>query len=271
MSTETTTLRPSAGITAREPSLADVAARPVPFARLARVELRKQLDTRAGAWLLTAVVLVNAGFIALLLFVAEPSALTWRELTLASSWGQLLLLPLVGILAATSEWSQRTAVTTFALEPRRTRVNAAKLVSALVLGLAVMVLALASGAVLNVVGILWRGGDGSWAMEWPLLGGMALALLLAVTQGVAFGLALLSTPAAIVAYLALPTLWSILGMTVAALRGPAQWLDLNTTMLPLMEGQMNGTQWAQLGTAVAVWVLVPLALGLWRTARRDAA
>jgi hypothetical protein len=134
-----------------------------------------------------------------------------------------------------------------------------------------MVLALAVGAVSNVVGLLWRDGHGSWAMEWSLLGGLALSLLLLVTQGVAFGLALLSTPVAIVAYLGLPTLWSILGMTVSALREPAQWLDINSATLPLMGGQMDGTQWAQLATSTAVWVLLPLVFGLWRTARRDVA
>jgi hypothetical protein len=268
MSVTAPTFRTSGGATGSS-ARTDVAA--VPFVRLARVELRKQLDTRAGAWLLAVIVLVDAGFIALTLFTADPAMLTWRELTMASLWGQMLLLPLVGILAATGEWSQRTALTTFALEPRRTRVNAAKLASALALGLTVMVLALVSGAVFNVVGALWRGGDGSWAMEWSMLGGMALALLLLVTQGLAFGLSLLSTPGAIVAYLGLPTLWSILGMTVTALREPAQWLDINTAMLPLMAGQMGGTQWAHLAASTAVWVLAPLAFGLWRTARRDVA
>ncbi|WP_043496431.1 ABC transporter permease [Georgenia sp. SUBG003] len=269
MSTTAPSPRPSTAAP-RPPAPAD-AARPVPFLRLARVELRKQVDTRAGAWLLTVIVVINAGFIALMLLTAEPEVLTWRELTLASTWGQMILLPLLGILAATGEWSQRTALTTFALEPRRARVNAAKLVSAVGLGLAVMAFALASGAVLNVVGIFWRDGDGSWAMEWSLLGGLVLSLVLLVTQGVAFGLALLSTPVAIVAYLGLPTVWSILGMTVAALREPARWLDINSAMLPLMGGQMDATRWAQLATSTAVWVLLPLTLGLWRTARRDVA
>jgi hypothetical protein len=270
MSVTTKAPRTAPATTAGRP-IDDVAARPVPFSRLVRVELRKQLDTRAGAWLLAVIVLVNAGFIALSLFTSDPERLTWQDLTLASTWGQMLLLPLIGILAATSEWSQRTALTTFALEPRRTRVNAAKLVSALGLGLVVMVLALVAGALFNVVGSLWRDGDGSWAMEWSMVGGMLLALLLLVTQGVAFGLALLSTPGAIVAYLGLPTLWSILAMTVAALREPAQWLDINTATLPLMGGEMGATEWAQLGTSATVWILLPLAFGLWRTARRDVA
>lgn len=243
--------------------------RPVPFVRLTLVELRKQVDTRAGVWLLAIIVVLNAALSALVLFTAEPAARTWQDLTTASSWGQLLLLPLIGILAATGEWSQRTSLTTFTLEPRRTRVNGAKLASASLLGLGVMVGALFAGALLNVAGVLWLDGDGSWTMEWALLGGMLLALLLLVTQGLAFGLALLSTPIAIVAYLVLPTVWTILTMLVSALEGPARWLNLDSTIMPLMDGQMTGEAWAQLATSSAVWIGLPLAIGLWRTARRD--
>ncbi|QDB79294.1 ABC transporter permease [Georgenia sp. 311] len=241
----------------------------VPFTRLLLVELRKQVDTRAGAWLLAVIVLLNAALIALVLFTGEPQSRTWQELTTASSLGQLILLPLIGIMAATGEWSQRTALTTFTLEPRRSRVNLAKLVSAWGLGLVVMAAALAVGAVSNVVGAVLLDGDGAWTMEWSVLGGMLLALVLLVSQGVGFGLALLSTPVAIVAYLALPTAWTVLTALVSGLREPAQWLNLDSAMGPLMEGTMTATGWAQLATSAAVWVGVPLALGLWRTARRD--
>ena len=44
-----------------------------------------------------------------------------------------LLLPVMGILLVTSEWSQRTDMTTFALEPHRSRVIMAKLVTGVVL------------------------------------------------------------------------------------------------------------------------------------------
>ncbi|MFC4553859.1 ABC transporter permease [Georgenia faecalis] len=248
---------------------ARTAPRAVPFARLAAVELRKQVDTRAGIGLLIAIVVLTAGIMALVLFNSDGEFITWQELTLASSWGSVFLLPLIGVMAATSEWSQRTALTTFALEPRRTRVNMAKLVSANVLGLGVLMAVLAVGAVLNVVGRLWLDGNGSWAMDWALFGGMALSLVILVTQGVAFGLALLSTPIAIVGYLALPTLWTILSALVPALRGPSDWLDINVTLTPLTEGGMGGEEWAQLATSCGVWVLLPLAFGLWRTARRD--
>jgi len=244
----------------------------IPFSRLFLVELRKQIDTRAGRWLLIVIALVNTALIVLTLTTAEAKYLTWSELTMAASIGQLLLLPLIGVLAATSEWSQRTALTTFALEPRRTRVNLAKLASAAALGLIVMALTLVAGAVANVAGMLWRGGDGSWAMDWSMLFGAALALLLLVAQGIAFGLALLSTPMAIVAYLLLPTLWTVLTAFIDALAAPARWLDMNVTLLPLMAGgDLRPTGWSQLTTSVVVWVGLPLAIGLWRTIRRNVA
>jgi len=126
----------------------------IPFLRLCRVELRKQLDTRAGVWLLVSIALVNTVFIAITLFTADAANITWTSLTASASFGQLLLLPLIGVMAATSEWSARTALTTFTLEPRRTRVNVAKLASAGSLGLIVMVMTLAFSAVLNAIGLV---------------------------------------------------------------------------------------------------------------------
>jgi hypothetical protein len=253
------------------PAVPRAAIAPVPFRRLVRVELRKQTDTRAGRWLLAVIVVLGAGLIALHLAVADPPDLTWQGLTLTASFGQVLLLPLVGIMAATAEWSQRTALTTFVLEPRRTRVNLAKLAAAGALGIVVMAAAALAGAAANVVGLVWRDGDGAWAVDAGAAAGSAAAFLLLVAQGVAFGLALLSTPAAIVAYLALPTTWSVLGMLVPRLAGPAEWLDMNRTMLPLMAGELTAQQAAHLATSVAVWVGLPLAVGLWRTARREVA
>ena len=243
----------------------------IPVLRLFQVELRKQVDTRAGAWLLAATALVSVALAVLTLSTLDPDRLTWKELTASASYGLMILLPFVGVLAATSEWSQRTGLTTFALEPRRTRVNLAKLTSSWLLGLAVLVVTLGVCAVLNIVGRLWRDGDGSWDLDGAALAGTALTMVLLMTQGVAFGLALLSTPIAIVLFLALPTAWSIVTAMVARLEGAARWLDLNVTVEPLLAGDMTGQSWLRLAVSVAVWVVLPLAVGLWRTARKDVA
>ena len=120
-----------------------------------------------------------------------------------------LLLPVVGILAATAEWSQRTALTTFVLEPRRVRVGLAKCLAALLVATATVTATLALGAIVNVVGMVARDGTTSWAMLVAPLAAMLLMLLIGVAQGVAFGLAIGRSAPAIVAIFLLPTVWTV--------------------------------------------------------------
>ena len=62
-----------------------------------------------------------------------------------------VLLPVLGIMLVTSEWGQRTAMVTFALEPRRPRVILAKLVTGLVLTLATAAFAITIGLACNLL------------------------------------------------------------------------------------------------------------------------
>ena len=240
----------------------------VPLTRLISVEGRKQLDTRAGRWLLITIGVVTAIVLAVLLFV-NGGKHSFRELLLATVTPQALLLPIVGILAVTSEWSQRAALVTFTLEPRRGRVAAAKTISALLVAVIALIAAVALAALAHLASIAFRGAEAAWSVPTPVLAGFALMLLLGVAQGVGFGMLLLNTPAAIVSYLVLPTVWSVLGGMVASLKTAAGWLDLTTTMQPLLEGSMTGNQWLRLGTATTVWVLLPLTAGIWRITRSE--
>ena len=176
----------------------------VPLTRLIGVEGRKQLDTRAGRWLLITIAVVTAIVMAVLLFV-NGGKHSFRELLLATVTPQALLLPIVGILAVTSEWSQRAALVTFTLEPRRGRVAAAKTISALLVAVIALAAAVALAALAHLASIAFRGAQAGWSVPTPVLAGFALVLLLGVAQGVGFGMLLLNTPAAIVTYLVLPT------------------------------------------------------------------
>ncbi|WAB83596.1 ABC transporter permease [Microcella daejeonensis] len=251
------------------PSTASAPPTGIPFMRLAAVELRKQLDTRAGTWLLVAIALISGALIALSVVTSERGTLTWTSLVSSASVGQLTLLPLIGVMAATSEWSARTALTTFTLEPRRLRVTMAKVFSASGLGVLVSLVTIAMSALLNVVAILAFDADDSWSVDLAVVAGVALTVVLLVMQGVAFGLAFLSTPIAIVAYLALPSVWSILSLTIEAIREPAEWLDLNSMLATLSMGEMTADSWPKLLVALAVWIGIPMGIGLWRTARRE--
>jgi hypothetical protein len=241
----------------------------VPFARLTRAEVRKQVDTRAGFWLIFVIALVTALVMVPVVWLSDPADLSFRVLADTAVAPQMILLPIIGIMAATSEWSQRTGMVTFSLEPRRGRVILAKLLSAVGLGLLAVVAALMSAALANLAGMALRGGAGSWDVDWSVLAGSTAVQVLGVTQGVAFGLLLLSTPAAIVAYYVLPAAWMLITSLVAPMHGPAQWLDATVAMSPFLGGQVSAGEWARGATATAVWVALPLLLGSWRVLRHD--
>lgn len=235
---------------------------PVPFIRTTRVELRKMVDTRAGAWLMAIVTLSGlAMIVGTLIWGGEPHSL--NDFVGSTVLPLSVLLPVVGIMGATAEWTQRTGLVTFTLEPRRERVVAAKLVASVLLGLGVF-----AAALLAAVAATLATGS-AWDLSVSVLTGLVLGLLLFVLQGVAFGFALLNTPVAIVASLLLPTLWTIAGGLIPAVQRVSDWLNLNTTTMPLMTGEMTGTDWARLGTSVLLWVGVPLGIGTWRVLTRE--
>lgn len=239
-----------------------------PLWQLTVVELRKLADTRAGLWLLIVIGVAAAGTVVLLLTAGDPAEQTFAQFYTFGLLPASVLLPVLGILSMTGEWSQRTALTTFALVPQRGRVLTAKLTAAVlvaVLATAVTGLLAAAG---NLVAIALD-GDGSWKLGAAMLARLVFLQVLLVVMGSAFGALLLSSPLAIVLYFALPTVWTVLGELVKKLRTAAEWLDINVTMEPLTAMDMTSGQWARLGTSAALWVILPLVLGAARVLRRE--
>jgi ABC-type transport system involved in multi-copper enzyme maturation permease subunit len=119
----------------------------IPFGRLMRVELRKAFDTRAGRWLIgvTAGLALVADLLIAIIVAAQDEALAYGDLVAGAAFTCSVLLPVVGIMLVTSEWSQRTAMTTFALEPRRMRVVSAKLLAGVLLTAFIVVFAIVVG------------------------------------------------------------------------------------------------------------------------------
>ena len=126
-------------------------------------------NTRSGFWLVTggAIIAVIAS-IATLLF-APDSELTYGSFAAAVGAPLSVVLPMVGILAITSEWSQRTGLTTFTLVPHRGRVVGAKLAATLMVGVVSIAIAFAVGALGNVVGSTIAGVDTVWDVSLCLL------------------------------------------------------------------------------------------------------
>jgi ABC-type transport system involved in multi-copper enzyme maturation permease subunit len=240
------------------------------LARLVRVELRKTADTRAGLWLLLVIGLLALGVVVIQLVAAEPRGLNFQRFLSTAQVPVAILLPVLGILAVTSEWSQRTALTTFTLVPQRLRIVAAKLIAAVLLSLLASVACLAAAAAGNLLAPLAGDADGSWAVSATLVGNTVLFQMLNVLMGVAFGMLLLSSPVAIVLYFVIPTAFSVLTALVTALRTAAEWLDFSITMLPLLEGTgLTQGQWARLAASTGLWLALPLLLGVLRIQRSE--
>ncbi|SBT52566.1 ABC transporter permease [Micromonospora auratinigra] len=237
-------------------------------ARLVGVELRKLADTRAGRWLLISIGLIAAVIVVVQLFVLDDAEKTFTAFFVPSLLPVGLLLPVLGILSITGEWSQRTALTTFALVPRRARVIAAKLAAVVLAALASVLVSLAVAAA-GTLAARATGGAGAWTLDWHLVPYAALFQVVNGLMGAGFGLLLLNTPLAIVTYLLLPTVWSILSAMIKALHRPAQWLDTSITLGPLLEAHVTAAQWGRLAVSLLVWLAVPLVAGLVRTLRRE--
>ncbi len=241
----------------------------VPLTRLIRVELRKSIDTRAGKWLLILIGAITALAVVLVLFVGNESDLTFNNFLSATGGPQGYLLPVLGVLAITSEWSQRTGLVTFTLEPSRGRVVGAKFAAMVLFGLAAVAVAYALAVGGNLLGIGLQGGDGSWHYAATWVGEVGIGQIIGIIEGLAFGMLLMNSAAAIVAYFVAPIAWSVLFGLVSWLHPAAPWVDLNTATSPLFNHEMTGQAWLQLAVATCIWVVAPLTVGLVRLTRSE--
>ena len=244
---------------------------PVPFLRTWNAENRKIVDTRAGVVFLSLIALVVVGMSAVIAIWPGEQTLTFGTLLGSSvSMGLAMFMPILAILAVTSEFSQRTLAVTFALEPRRGRVVAAKIAAALTMTAVLVVVALVVAATTVLLAAAMRGETAVWDVDGGVLVGALVTLVLVVLQGTAFGLLLRSTPLAIVAFLLLPSLFAFVTMFISAIRDALPWFELSNATVPLMEGlSLTGTEWAQLASASAIWILLPGAIGIWRLLKGD--
>ena len=246
----------------------DVSGTPrIPLTRLVLVELRKLADTRSGKWLLIAIGVITLLIVTAVFLTAKPSDRTFLNFMGATATPQGFLLPVLGILLVTGEWTQRTALVTFTMVPARGKVMAAKVAAALLAGLAAIVVALGIAALATVLG----GADDAWAnIGLDDVAKFGLLQVMGVMQGLAFGLLFLISAAAIVTYFVLPIAFSIVANLWGALQDAAPWVDLNTAQQPLFGAtHITGEQGLHLATATAIWVVLPFVLGLVRVLRAE--
>ena len=242
---------------------AGVHARPG-LGRLVAVELRKMVNTRAGFWLQVATVALTVVAVIVRAVVGDAADHTFAAVLTVGVFPAAVLLPVVGILLVTSEWSQRTGMITFTLVPVRSRVLGAKLLASIVLSVATLVM------VVGVVAAGVLGVGGTWSDVAPLIGQSAVYLTGGMLTGVAFGMVLLASAPAILALFALPIAWTAVA-SLSFFADAAPWLDTRLALGPMPKEVMSTTQWAHAGSALALWMLLPLLIGIWRITRREVA
>jgi ABC-2 type transport system permease protein len=235
--------------------------------RLTRVELRKMYDTRAGFWLLLSGLGLALLTAALTVFTGSEDGKTLSNVLDNSIQAINVLVPIVGILLVTSEWSQRTSQITFTLVPHRGRVLMAKIVASVVLALLAFAVAFAVSALFTALSPSSLGDV--WTLDGSVVFQTALFTVISMLIGVGLGAAILLSAPAIVASFVLPIAFSAVTHIIGGLGDVADWLDQGETLTDLTNHGLSGHEWAQVGTTLLLWLAVPLAIGVYRFTRRE--
>ena len=235
------------------------------IAVLTVVELRKVLYTRGSQ-----VVLLCT--LALGLLISAALTLTGANTTgrvdlsgpmVSLSLAVALGTPLIGVLIMTGDWSSRESVTLFLLEPRRGVVFASKVVATIALSaVTVVAVILLSGGVAAVAAVALRlpliVGDAPSAIG-PLL----VVCFVGAISGSALASVTMSTPLAVAAVIiqtaVVDPVLSLAPVSWGAYLAPssvANYLEGTTELGPAI-------------TALALWIVLPLSIGLWRTCRKE--
>jgi ABC-2 type transport system permease protein len=235
----------------------------IPFSRLLRVEWGKTTDTRAARWLLLTVALTTTGLMLAPLLAKNAIDQTQASYLACAALALTVLLPVVSILTLTSEWSQRTVLTTFTQEPRRARVIQAKVCVSLILAaLGSAFAALVTAAAVTLAELSGRHISADISTSRVI--GFALFVLLNMLMGVAFGALLHNTAAAIVLFFALPMAFTAAG---TALKSIGQWIDPSRTFGWVLQADWSG-HLPQILTSTMIWLIAPLAAGrVWASHR----
>jgi ABC-type transport system involved in multi-copper enzyme maturation permease subunit len=254
----------------------DVSGTPiVPFGRLVKVEVRKLADTRAGRWLL-----ISIAAITLLVLIIQMAVVLGQDLEVkfldflqGMNIPMAILLPVLGVLSVTSEWSQRTAMVTFTLEPSRLRVIAAKFVSILVIAPAALVVGLVLAVLANLLYGVLSGNPVVWGSPGRAAVLYLLLYVISMASGFALGALFLNSAAGIVFYVVYSFVLSIPFEIASQLMNWFEslrpWIDFNFAQGPLIDTTISGDEWGHLATSGGIWLVLPLLIGIWRIRRAE--
>ncbi len=238
----------------------------IPLSRIVAVELRKSFDTRSGFWLMSSIGITSLLATAAVIAFAEKDQLTFHLFTQAIGFPMAVILPIIAALSVTSEWSQRSGLTTFTLVPHRGRTVLAKGIVAVSVGVVSMLVAFGVGALGTVAGSAITGVEMVWNDDLVGLAQIVLVNTMGLLIGFMLGVLLRNSAGAIVTYFVysflLPTVFAVLAANQQWFLDAQPWVDPNYFQDALFNGSLNAHEWAQLGVTTLIWLVAPLAVGL---------
>lgn len=239
----------------------------IPMSRIVSVELRKSFDTRSGLWLLASIGILAVVATGATILFAPDDAITYESFGTAIGVPMAIILPVIAVLSITSEWTQRTGLTSFTLVPHRGRVIRAKLAVALGVGVVSMLLAFGIGALGNLLGAAIVGVDPVWDIGAADVGGLILFQIINMLIGFMLGVLVRNSAGAIVGYFVysfvLTTITSVLAATQDWFESAQPWVDFNFAQGALTDASsMTGENWLQLAVTGLFWLVIPMTAGL---------
>lgn len=245
----------------------------VPMARQVKIELRKMFDTRSGFWLMASVAIVALIATVCVIAFVDADDLSYGLFGSAIGFPLAVILPIIAVMSVTSEWSQRTGLTTFTLVPNRNQPMIAKAIACLIIAVVSMLFALGVGALGNIVGSAIAGADTTWDFTVGEFFGLIAGNVVGIFMGYVFGLLFRSTAVAVVLYLVygfvMPTLFGALASFQEWFDKIWPWIDLNIASSYLFNADLGGNHLAQLGTSLLIWMIIPLAIGIYLLRRSE--
>ena len=233
------------------------------------------MSIRANRWFLAllavaAIAAATGFYVYFMLTTSGAAPLTWAQL------GRVIVDPLMTLLGCflitltTSEWTNRSIMTTFTLTPRRGWVLSAQLIVALTYALALWALCLGLGTL--VAGLLSprENVDISWSVTaWDVVGLLLPNPVLAISAFL-LGIAVMNGSAAIIMWMMVPAFLNTLLNFNGVISDIAQWLNLKVALNAAVADPGAAVSWGRTATSAVLWLAVPAVIGIWRALHRDA-
>jgi ABC-2 type transport system permease protein len=153
------------------------------------------------------------------------------------------------------------------------RIVLAKLLAGAALTLFVIAFALVVGLACLLLFAAIQGQSPDWEFGWSGFAGFLITQTFSMLGGFALACLLLNTPASIVFYVVykyvLPTLFAIGSALMAWFSDLSPWIDFQAAQNELYDMPLSASQWWHIVVSGVIWLVVPLAVGLWRITRAE--